>query len=117
MALAWLAAWVNELEYVSKLLCLYFYLPATCFIYIAEKWLGLGQRWGKIHKISLNVYTVIQRFGSVRILKKFFKEVSYAQGCIYLIKNTEKKYCEILLQFKIMVFYLNTLKNIIYFCN
>ncbi len=44
------------------------------------------------------MYTAIQKFG----ISKIFN-VSYAQGCIYLIKNTEKKqhYCEILLQFKI----------------
>lgn len=32
---------MSHLEYVSKL-CLYFYLPATCFIFFVEKWLGLG---------------------------------------------------------------------------
>ncbi len=39
-----------------------------------------------------------------------FIEVSSAhQGCIYLIKNTVHfyKYCEILLQFQISVFYVN----------
>ncbi len=43
-------------------------------------------------------------------LMMFLKEVSYAhQGCIYVIKNTVKtvKCYEILLQFKITVFYLN----------
>ncbi len=42
----------------------------------------------------------------------FFKGVSSAhQGCIYLIKNTEKQYvyCEILLQFLILLSYLNIL--------
>ncbi len=40
------------------------------------------------------------------------------EDCIYLIKNTVKKQqnCEILLQFKINVFYLN-ICNVIYFCD
>ncbi len=38
-----------------------------------------------------NIYTAVESLGSVGFFM-FFKEVSYAhQGCIYLIKNTEKK--------------------------
>jgi len=44
----------------------------------------------------------------------FLKEVSSAhQGCNYLIKNTTTKkqlYCEILLQFKTVIFYVNIVK-------
>ncbi len=44
--------------------------------------------------------------GSVRCFM-FFKDILYAQGYIYLIKNTEKKMCEKLLQFKLtMLMYL-----------
>jgi len=62
-------------------------------------------------------YSTGQKSGDIFVM--FLKEVSYAHlTCIYLIKNTEKKkqwYCEILIQFKWMVFYLNILPNIIYF--
>ncbi len=52
------------------------------------------------------------------IVCSFLKDISYAhQGCIYLIENTVKQFnCEILLQFKISVFYFNIFENIIYSC-
>ncbi len=34
---------MSHLEYVSKLLCLYFYLPATCFISLLRS----GCVWGR----------------------------------------------------------------------
>ncbi len=42
--------------------------------------------------IYVYIYKKLKSLGSVRFFM-FFKEVSSArQGCIYLIKNTEKKY-------------------------
>ncbi len=44
------------------------------------------------------------------VISKIFSFFNVLQGCIYLIKNAEKKlFCEILLQFKITVFYCNIL--------
>ncbi len=59
--------------------------------------------------LELYTYTAAQKFGISKIFNIFFLKDSSAQGCIYLIKNTEFFYlfCEILLQFKITVFYFN----------
>ncbi len=55
-----------------------------------------------IWRFNVKIYTAAQTFVISKIFN-VFKEVSSAhQGCIYMIKNTE-----ILLQFKITVFYVN----------
>ncbi len=78
---------------------------------------------------TLCIYRKLKFYWTFKLLQlyilrrsRFFyvlNEVSYAhEGCIYLIKNTEKKKnCEILLQFKITGFYFNILWKIIYFCD
>ncbi len=59
-------------------------------------------------RIYIYKYTAAQTFG-IRKISQVFKRVSSAHyGCIYSIKNTGKmQYCEILLLFKISVFYVN----------
>ncbi len=69
---------------------------------------------------QIPIYTLLfEGLASVRFfLKMFFKEVACShQGCIYMIKKTERNYCGIFLQIKITVFYFNILSNIIYSCD
>ncbi len=68
---------------------------------------------GEKKEIDGDVYTYVYVCVCIYcIYIMFFKEISSAhQGCIYLIKNTEKKTVifEILLQLKITIFYFNIL--------
>ncbi len=60
--------------------------------------------------------TLFKTVGSVRFVYLFLKDVSSAhQGCIYVIKIQSN--FEMLLQFKIAVFYVNICYNVIYFCD
>ncbi len=70
--------------------------------------------------LKIHIYTLpLKSLESVRFVM-FLKEGYFAhQGYIYLIKNTGEKtlFCEISLQFKIIVFYFNIFTNIIYSCD
>ncbi len=70
---------------------------------ILNKWYCLNNKWNKIN--SVLKYIIVQKFVVCKIFCFWKKSLMFNQGWIYLIKNAVS--CEILLQFKITIFYLN----------